>query len=70
MGNNEKMTNYHISNNFCPVSDCFGGKPLFDVLSIFTEIVMNFHKIFNQTGVSGCDSAACKNEIYQFLQML
>ena len=39
---------------------------------IFTEKAVNFHKIFNQTGVghSGSDSAACKNEIYQFLQML
>ena len=31
---------------------------------------MNFHKILNGTGVGGSDSAACKNEIYQFLQML
>ena len=37
---------------------------------IFTEIAVNFQKIFNQTGVGGSDSAACKNEIYQFLQML
>ena len=31
---------------------------------------MNFHKQSNQTGVGGSDSAACKNEIYHFLQML
>ena len=34
---------------------------------IFIEIAVNFHKIFNQTGVGGSDSAAYKNEIYQFL---
>ena len=52
---------------FFPVSDCFGGKSLFDVLSIFTEKAVNFHKIFNQTGVDGSDSAACKNEILSIL---
>ena len=45
---------------------------MFHVLTtyFFTEIAVNFHKIFNQTGVGGSDSAAYKNEIYQFLHML
>ena len=62
---------YHISTIFCPglivleESHCL----MFCQLNFHWNRV-NFHKIFNQTGVGGSDSAACKNEIYQFLQML
>ena len=67
MGNNENMTVIIKFPRF------FAWRKVIVWCSVnlfFTEKAVNFHKIFNQTGVGGSDSAACKNEIYQFLQML
>ena len=72
MDNNEKMTVFITFPWFFARVRLFWRKDIVwcSVNLIFTEIGVNFHKIFNQTGVDGSDSAACKNEIYQFLQML
>ena len=73
MGNNEKNDcNYQISTIFLPGFWLVWRKVIVwcAVNLIFTKKAVNFHKIFNQTGVGGSDSAVCKNEIYQFLQML
>ena len=72
MGNNEKKTviikfpRFFARFSIVLVqSHCF----MFCQLNFFTEIAVNFHKIFNQTGVGGSDSVACQNVIYQ-LQIL
>ena len=72
MDNNEKMTVFITFPRLFTRVWLFWRKVIVwcYVSLIFTEIGVNFHKIFNQTGVGGSDSAACKNEIYQFLQML
>ena len=72
MANNEKMTVIITFPRVFARVQLFWRKVIVwcSVNLIFTEIGVNFHKIFNQTGMGGSDSAACKNEIYQFLQML